>query len=77
MTIYFYLKESSGFPEEESSFDGPEGFVAHNSPDLNVCDYWLFVVIKVDSNVTSHPSVNSLKADIRRAFGNLLSLIHI
>ena len=39
-----------------------------NAPDLNVCDYWLFGVIEGESNVTSHPSVNSLKAAIRRAF---------
>ena len=35
-----------------------------SSPNLNVCDYWLF-------GVTSHPSDNSLEAVIRRAFRNL------
>ena len=42
-----------------------------NSTDLNVCDYWLFGVIGGKSNVTSHPSANSLKVAIRRAFHNL------
>ena len=42
-----------------------------SSPDLNVCDYRLFGVIEGKSNVTSHPSVNSLKSSIRRAFRNL------
>ena len=43
----------------------------NNSPDLNVCDYWLFDVIEGESNVTSNPSVNFLKAAIRRTFRNL------
>ena len=33
-------------------------------------DYWLFGVIEGKSNVTSHPSVNSLKASFRRALRN-------
>ena len=41
------------------------------SPDLNICDYWLFGVVEGESNGTSHPSVNSLKAAIRRTFCNL------
>ena len=41
------------------------------SPDLNVCDYWLFSVIERKSNVNPHSNVKSLKASIRRAFQNL------
>ena len=39
-----------------------------NSSDQNFCDYWLFGVIEEESKVTSHTSVNSLKAAIRWAF---------
>ena len=49
----------------------PKDIWPNNSPDLNVCDYWLFGVIEGESNVTSHSSVNSLKAAIRREFRNL------
>ena len=49
----------------------PKDIWPSSSPDLNVCDYWLFGVIEGKSNVTSHPSVNSLKAFIRRAIRNL------
>ena len=49
----------------------PKDIWPSSSPDLNVCDYWLFGVIEGKSNVTSHPSVKSLKASIRRAFRNL------
>ena len=49
----------------------PNDIWPSSSPDLNVCDYWLFGVIEGESNVISHPSVNSLKASIRRAFRNL------
>ena len=49
----------------------PKDIWPNSSPDLNVCDYWLFGVIEGESNVTSHPSVNSLKVAIRRLFRNL------
>ena len=49
----------------------PKDIWPSSSPDLNVCDYWLFGVIEGTSNATSHPSVNSLKAAIRRGFRNL------
>ena len=49
----------------------PKDIWPSSSPDLNICDYCLFGVIEGNSNVTSHPSVNSLKASIRRAFCNL------
>ena len=49
----------------------PKDIWLSSSSDLNVCDYWLFGVIEEESNVTSHPSVNSLKAVIWRAFHNL------
>ena len=42
-----------------------------SSPDLNVCNYWLFSVIERKSNVNPYCNVNSLKACIRRAFQNL------
>ena len=48
----------------------PKDIWPSSSPDLNVCDYWLFGIIERESIVTSHPSVNSLRAAIRRAFRN-------
>ena len=35
-----------------------------SSPDLNVCDYWLFSVIERKSNINPHSNVNSLKTSI-------------
>ena len=49
----------------------PKDIWPSSSPDLNVCDYWLFGVIEGESNVTSRTSVNSLKVAIRREFRNL------
>ena len=49
----------------------PKDIWPSSSPDLNVCDYWLFRVIERKSNVNPHSNVNSLKASIRRAFRNL------
>ena len=49
----------------------PKDIWPSSSPDLNVCDYWLFGVIEGEPNVTSHPNVNSLKAAIHRVFRNL------
>ena len=49
----------------------PKDIWPSSSPDLNVCDYWLFSVIEGQSNFIPHPNLNSLKAAIRRAFRNL------
>ena len=49
----------------------PKDIWPSSSPDPNACDFWLFKVIKEQSNATSHPSVKSLKTAIRRAFHNL------
>ena len=43
----------------------PKDIWPSSSPDLNVCDYWLFGVIEGESNVTSHPSLTSLKVAFR------------
>ena len=49
----------------------PKDIWPSSSPDLNVCDYWLFSMIERKSNINPHSNVNSLKASIRRAFWNL------
>ena len=64
-------KKVQDFLKENLPLMVPKDIWPSSSPDLNVCDYWLFGVIEGKSNVTSHPSVNSLKAAIRRAFRNL------
>lgn len=64
-------KKVQDFLKENLPLMVPKDIWPSSSPDLNVCDYWLFGVIEGESNVTSHPSVNSLKAAIRRAFRNL------
>ena len=64
-------KKVQDFLKENLPLMVPKDIWPSSSPDLNVCDYWLFGVIEGKSNVTSHPSVNSLKASIRRAFRNL------
>ena len=64
-------KKVQDFLKENLPLMVPKDIWPSSSPDLNVCDYWLFGVIEGESNATSHPSVNSLKAAIRRAFRNL------
>lgn len=64
-------KKVQDFLKENLPLMVPKDIWPSSSPDLNVCDYWLFGVIEGKSNVTSHSSVNSLKAAIRRAFRNL------
>ena len=64
-------KKVQNFLKENLPLMVPKDIWPSSSPDLNVCDYWLFGVIEGKSNVTSHPSVNSLKASIRRAYRNL------
>ena len=64
-------KKVQDFPKENLPLTVSKDIWPNSSPDLRVCDYWLFGVIEGESNVTSHPSVNSLKAAIRRAFRNL------
>ena len=64
-------KKVQDFLKENLPLMVPNDVWPSSSPDLNACDYWLFVVIEGKSNVTPHPSVNSLKASIRRALGNL------
>ena len=64
-------KKVQDFLKENHPLRAPKDIWPSSSPDLNVCDYWLFGVIEGKSNVTSHPIVNSLKAAIRRAFRNL------
>ena len=64
-------KKLQDFLKENLPLMVPKDIWPSSSPDLNVCDYWLFGVIEGTSNVTSHPSVNSLKAAIRRGFRNL------
>ena len=64
-------KKVQDFLKEKLPLKVPNEIWPSSSPDLNVCDYWLFGVIEGESNVTSHPSVNSLKAAFRRAFRNL------
>ncbi|KAF2352619.1 hypothetical protein FHG87_016621 [Trinorchestia longiramus] len=64
-------KKVQDFLKENLPLMVPKAIWPSSSPDLNVCDYWLFGVIEEKSNVTSHPSVNSLKSAIRRAFRNL------
>ena len=61
-------KKVQDFLKENLPLMVPKDIWPSSSPDLNVCDYWLFGVIEGTSNVTSHPSVNSLKAAIRRGF---------
>ena len=63
-------KKVQDFLKENLPLMVPKDIWPSSSPDLNVCDYWLFGVIEGKSNVTSHSSVNSLKAAIRRAFRN-------
>ena len=55
----------------ESPLMVPKDIWPGNSPNLNVCDYWLLGVIEAEFIVTSHPSVKPLKAAIRQAFRNL------
>ena len=64
-------KKVQDFLKENLLLMIPKDIRTSSFPDLNVCDYWLFGVIEGESNVTAHPSVNSLKAAIRRAFCNL------
>ena len=64
-------KKVQDFLKENLPLMVPKDVCSGTCPDLNVCDYWLFGVIEGESNVTSHPSVNSLKAAIRRAFREL------
>ena len=64
-------KKVQDFLKENLPLIVPKDIWPSSSPDLIVCEYWLFGVIEGKSNVTSHPSVNSLKASIRRAFRNL------
>ena len=64
-------KKVQDFLKENLPLMVPKDILPSSSPDLNVCGYWLFGVIEGESNVTSYPSVNSLKAPIRRAFHNL------
>lgn len=64
-------KKVQDFLKENLPLFVPKDIWPSSSPDLNVCDYWLFGVIEGESNVTSHPSVNSLKTAIRQAFRNL------
>ncbi|KAF2362962.1 Homeobox domain-like [Trinorchestia longiramus] len=64
-------KKVQDFLKENLPLMVPKDIWPSSSPDLNVCDYWLFGVIEEKSNITSHPSVNSLKSAIRRAFRNL------
>ena len=62
-------KKVQDFLKENLPLMVPKDIWPSSFPDLNVCDYWMFGVI--EPYVTSHPSVNSLKASIRRAFRNL------
>ena len=64
-------KKVQDFLKENLRLMVPKDIWSISSPDLTVCDYWLFGVIEGEPNVTSHLSVNSLKAAIRRAFRNL------
>ena len=61
-------KKVHDFLKENLPLMVPKYIWPSSSPDLNVCDYWLFGVIEGESNVTSHSSVNSLKAAIRWAW---------
>ena len=63
-------KKVQDFLKENLPLMVPKDIWPSSSPDLNFCDYWLFGVIEGKSNVTSHSSVNSLKAAIRRVFRN-------
>ena len=64
-------KKVQDFLKENLPLFVPKDIWPSSSPDLNVCDYWLFGVIEGQSNVSPHPNVNSLKAAIQRAFRNL------
>ena len=63
-------KKVQDFLKENLPLMVPKDIWPSSSPDLNFCVYWLFGVVEGKSNVTSHSSVNSLKAAIRRAFRN-------
>ena len=49
----------------------PKNSWPSSSPDLNVCDYWLFSVIEEKSNATPHNNISSLKKTIIKAFKGL------
>ena len=61
-------KKVQDFLKENLPLMVPKDIWPSSSPDLNVCDHWLFGIIERESNITLHPSVNSLKAAIRGAF---------
>ncbi|QQP53008.1 Transposable element tcb2 transposase, partial [Caligus rogercresseyi] len=44
-----------------------KGVLAPSSPDLNPCDYYLWVVFEKDTNKRAHNTVDSLKAAIIQA----------
>ena len=50
----------------------PKDIWPSNSPDLNICDSWLFGVIGRESYLLSILSVNSLKVAINLAFRSLV-----
>ena len=50
--VWFYLKENL-------PLFVPKDIWPSSSPDLNVCNYWLFSVIERQSNINPHPNVNS------------------
>ena len=64
-------KNVQDFLKENLPLIIPKDIWPSSSPGLNVCDYLLFGVIEGEFNVTSHPSINSLKTAIRRAFRNI------
>jgi len=64
-------KQVQAFLKENVPLFVPKDVWPSNSPDLNVCDYWLFSVIEGQTNTNPHPSVGSLQAAIRRAFRKL------
>ena len=64
-------KKVQNFLKENLPLMVPKDIWPSSSPDLNVCDYWLFGVIEGESNATLHSSANSLKAAIRRAIRKL------
>lgn len=64
-------KQVQNFLKENFPLFVPKAVWPSCSPDLNVCDYYLFSVIERESNATPHPNLGSLKAAIKRAFRKL------
>ena len=64
-------KQVQNFLKENFPLFVPKAVRPSCSPDLNVCDYYLFSVIERESNATPHPNLGFLKAAIKCAFRKL------